>query len=203
MAKLHNFTICIAVIFSMATIINGRLKTHRSSATTKLSMPGTLVGNHGATVTDTSDLSSASVSRGKAGKANHQRERNRNRKSKKRPRKNRQRASASLQNIDSNDIIRETMIQMFGFNHMPPRSGCDGMDCSSHATHSSSTAAHEESLRNSLNPPQFNPTPPSFMLELYRSYSEDKDLMVLHSKSQGNTVRSFFPSPGMYQISRL
>lgn len=202
MAKLRTFTICMTMILSMVTLIDGRSKMQQDSPAKKLSMPETLPGNQGngaallkSTGTHSLDLSSEAVSKGKVGRTSHRRERTRNRKSKKRPRKNRQRASSGHQNIESNDIIRETMIQMFGFDHMPPRSSCHGFDCSRQAIRSASTIPSDTSFENSLNAAQFKPSPPSFMLELYRSYSEDKDLMILHSKSQGNTVRSFFPSP--------
>lgn len=196
MATFYAFIICIAVILSTAALIDGRSKTHMFSANKKLSVPQTLEGASLLKSTDSLDLSSDVTSKGKVGKMNHRRERNRNRKSKKRPRKNRQRVTTQRQNIDSNDIIRETMIHMFGFDHMPLRSSCDGFGCSGRTTH----ATPQEASLESLNPPQFIPNPPSFMLELYRNYSGDKDMMILHSRSQGNTVRSFFPSPGMWQI---
>lgn len=195
----------------MISLIDGRSKKqHLSSSDDERTNSMTLTGNRENTsqnkiqlepgisapelnADDSSRKNSALIS----GRSAQRKEKARKRKSKKGGRKNRKRNNAN-QDVEPDDILRETMIHMFGFKHMPTKQNCAGLDCSRRSGGGQSIPKGVDIALDG-NPSSaeagFKPNPPSFMLELYRSYTEDKDLMMLHSKSQGNTVRSFYPSP--------
>ncbi|XP_039273811.2 uncharacterized protein LOC120347787 isoform X1 [Styela clava] len=104
---------------------------------------------------------------------------------------------------DINEVLRNTMRHMFGFDHIPvttlppvdakPRTAYVDLDL----TDSHTDYVNKKDIKSSWldQNEDMMPQPPDFMLELYRTYSRDNNLMMLHSISQGNTVRSFFPSP--------
>nr|NP_001071987.1 transforming growth factor beta superfamily signaling ligand precursor [Ciona intestinalis]BAE06332.1 transforming growth factor beta superfamily signaling ligand [Ciona intestinalis] len=82
------------------------------------------------------------------------------------------------------ELLRNTVSEMFGFDHMTsPRPG---------QTRSSvpETRVTDIELEQGL------PHPPDFMLQLYKTFSADRDPVMLPSRTQGNTVRSFFSVAG-------
>ena len=116
----------------------------------------------------------------------------------------------TLQEEMRKELLRSTMRNMFGFEHMDaPR-----------VTHGASFDIEDDMEERSLSTPQttaprnrfdsrhhvdvqrqrYLPDPPDFMLELYRSYSEDKSRMLINSISQGNTVRSFYSVAGNWNM---
>lgn len=122
------------------------------------------------------------------------------------PRKNSEDFDESKDLEDQKEILRSTMRYMFGFDHMltTPEmvkqkivaenvgGKSDGPN-SGEATKLKGQNGKEDEKLEALDLPE----PPDFMLELYETYSKDNNLMMLHSRSQGDTIRSFFPSPGM------
>ena len=103
------------------------------------------------------------------------------------------------------ELLRFTMRRMFGFEHMDaprvPKESDFDVEPSKRGRASLSREEISRSLfsslqKDSVSSHQFLPNPPDFMLELYRSYSEDKSLMLIHAQNQGNTVRSFFSIAG-------
>ena len=106
------------------------------------------------------------------------------------------------------ETLRDTMRHMFGFEHMdsPRISHEPKLDVEKFGFRDSKQQSRESlsrtlfsSLRHdSASRDRFLPNPPDFMLELYRTYSEDKSLMLVKSQSQGDTVRSFFSVAGNF-----
>jgi len=123
-------------------------------------------------------------------KKNKKRGRHRNRKNKKSNRK-----YVTLNGGDGKSEMISTMRKMFGFDHMVPTrrfSPADALRRGFAAGHRVKDGSSEAS--NGIPTLQ----PPEFMVELYRSFSADKNHMHLHFGSQGNTVRSFFSIAGTF-----
>ena len=108
------------------------------------------------------------------------------------------------------EVLRSTMRHMFGFEHMnaprvPQATSIDVKDLDNKMLSNSRESISRDLLNSLRHKPsdrhRFLPNPPDFMLELYRTYSEDKSLMQINSKSQGNTIRSFFSVAGKYFIA--
>ena len=103
------------------------------------------------------------------------------------------------------EVLRSTMRHMFGFDHMDaPRISQDTTIDVENMEGRKLSHSHKAATRHLLNTLQqesvsrqrFLPDPPDFMLELYRTYSEDKTQTLINSISQGNTVRSFYSVAG-------
>ena len=111
------------------------------------------------------------------------------------------------------EVLRSTMRHMFGFEHMnaprvPKQNSIAAQNLEEISTSAPPRRSMPRSVTNSLrkkNPGKrrYLPDPPDFMLELYRSYSEDQSLMLINSISQGNTVRSFFSVAGNLNLATI
>uniref|UniRef100_H2Z9U2 TGF-beta family profile domain-containing protein n=1 Tax=Ciona savignyi TaxID=51511 RepID=H2Z9U2_CIOSA len=85
------------------------------------------------------------------------------------------------------ELLRNTMIEMFGFDHMvSPRLGRVPPSVPTFTGPRITEIEEEQGL----------PHPPDFMLQLYETFSAERNVLPLQTRSQGNTVRSFFSVAG-------
>ncbi|XP_076825503.1 uncharacterized protein LOC143471053 [Clavelina lepadiformis] len=212
--KIVMFLFVFVIIYAIAIEARRGRKSTRKSAGNRASNSGISLRNDSASdivssevnvegsdaeVAATDSSSHTALRSKRPGKDKKRRKSRRGRKggkSKKKSGKRRKSKGEQPPQQDQEELLRSTMRHMFGFHHMTsPRTVSESQE----ADLSSSLGDERASFDNPLHQVTGGrslPHPPDFMMELYRTYSEDKSLMLLQSRSQGNTIRSFFSVAG-------
>jgi len=112
--------------------------------------------------------------------------------------KQNQEQHSGTKHLSHKDMMRLAMQKMFGFDQ-----GSQGVSSTQSPTDVTTSEADASQntdqtivQENTLTRANLSSTlsPPDFMLDLHRVYTQDKSFMLSQSKIQGDTIRSFFPS---------